>query len=247
MEIAPELPDFVLAPVDIKVLEREGFCSVLLPNGALVEGSTSHLMAVLHELIYRDVERSEPNAVFIHGATVSIGDKKVLLVGHKGCGKTTLTLHLVAAGYTVDGDEHLLVRSHDVIARPRTLRVKPGTLALVPALNIQTMNAPFVRNWDGTPIRALSPAIGGKPWVIRPGRLDAIVFLTANHGGRSVIGSVSTDQAFRRLMTEVVRWPANIVLAAARLRTLLIETSACEMFVGDLVGAERQLKRLMAS
>jgi hypothetical protein len=246
MEIAPELPDFSLEPVDIEVVEKDGFCAARLPDGDLIEGSPLHLMANLHDLIYHDIEQGESDAIFVHGATVLIDGKSVLLAGQKGCGKTTLTLHLIAAGCQVEGDEHLLIRAADVVARPRTLRVKPGSLALVPAFARQAEDAAWVPAWDGTPVRAISPAIGGRQWMIRPHALDAIVFLTGNHGGRSVADRLPIDQAFRRLMGEVVRWPVNIGAAASRLRALLASAQSHELLLGSLGGAEWHLRKLLA-
>lgn len=247
MEIAPELPDLSLESVDIDIAAKDGFCTTRLPDGRFIEGSPGHLMSVLHKLILTDVMKSEPDATFVHGATVLVDDKHVLLVGHKGCGKTTLTLHLLGRGHSVEGDEHLLVRPADVVARPRTLRVKPGTLVLVPKIAAAAAEAPFMENWDGTPIRALSPAAGGGNWVIRAHGLDAVIFLTANHGGRSVIGLLPIDNAFRRLTAEVFRWPTNVLAAASRLRTLLATTRTGEMMLGDLGGAEWHLRRFVSS
>lgn len=247
MEIAPALPDFSLIALDIEVEQADGFCAARLPDGRLVEGSRSHLVSILHQLIFADVVRSEPDATFVHGATVLIAGKRVLLVGHKGCGKTTLALHLLARGHGVEGDEHLLIRPADVVARPRTLRVKPGTLALVPEIADAASVAPFIENWDGTAIRALSPAAMNGDWTIRAHRLDAVIFLTSNHGGRSVIGSLRMDQAFRRLMAEVVVLPANVLAAASRLRSLLATARTGEMLLGDLAGAEWHLRKFVTS
>jgi hypothetical protein len=247
MEIAPELPDFSLKRVDIDIFGTIGFCTAHLPDGRLVEGSPGHLMSVLHGLIFADVRRGEPDASFVHGATVLVDGKRVLFAGNKGCGKTTLTLHLLAQGHRVEGDEHLLVRASDVVARPRTLRVKPGALTLVPEMAEAAAGAPFIENWDGTPIRALSPSVGGRPWVIRAQQLDAIVFLTSNHGGRSVIGWLPIDEAFRRLMAEAILWPINVLAAVSRLRALLAATRTGEMLLGDLTGAEWHLRRFLTS
>jgi hypothetical protein len=247
MEIAPNLPDFTLKNVDIKIHEADGFCIVRMPNGRLVEGSPRYLTDALHQLIFTDIVESEPDAIFLHGATVLVQGKRVLLVGHKGCGKTTLTLHLLAHGFDIEGDEHLLVRQTDVVARPRTLRVKPGSLVLVPAIAEKAAQAPFVKDWDGTPIRAVSPAVAGANWTVHAGGLDAMIFLTANHGGRSVMDLLPVNQAFRRLMAEVVVWPANVSAAAGRLRALVGATLTGEMLLGDLASAEWHLRRFITS
>ena len=65
-----------------------------------------------------------PNAPLIHAASLRRDGRRILLVGPKGGGKTTLTLHLIRAGYAIEGDENVFVTADGVVARPRALRVK---------------------------------------------------------------------------------------------------------------------------
>jgi len=244
MEAAPTLVGSALVPVDLEVHDVEGFCRLRLPNGFLVEGSPTQVLSALHGLVLRDLWEGEPGAPLVHGASVIAGDRRLLLVGHKGCGKTTLSLHLVARGYAVEGDEQVVLRELEVIARPRTLRVKPGTLSLVKDVPASAWEAPSIEAWDGTPIRAISPAIAGRVWRIAPGPLDAIVFLVANHGARSVARLLTTKEAFTRLMGETLLPPTGIAAAAARLRRLVLGTPCFEMMLGDLITAEWHINNI---
>lgn len=244
VEAAPDLPAPPPEIVDIAVRWRDGFLVATLPSGELVEGTPNHVLTAMHRVILADLVEGEPGAPFLHGATVMIGGRRVLLVGHKGAGKSTLALHLVLAGHDVEGDEHLVVRDSEVVARPRTLRVKEGSLRLVAAVPEQVWEAPRVHNWDGSIIRAISPEVGGRPWVIRPGRLDAMVFLVANHGGRSAARPIPGKDAFGRLMGEVMLPRTGVATAAGRLRRVAMEVPAYQLLLGDLATAEWHLSRI---
>ncbi|KQW78961.1 hypothetical protein ASC89_11670 [Devosia sp. Root413D1] len=244
VEAAPELPALPLEVLDIPVRFRDGFLAATLPSGELVEGTPNHVLSAMHRIILADLVEGEPGAPFLHGATVMIGGRRVLLVGHKGSGKSTLALHLALAGYDVEGDEHLVIRDSEVVARPRTLRVKEGSLHLVAKLPDQVWQAPSVHNWDGSIVRSISPAVGGRPWAIRPGRLDAMVFLVANHGGRSAARPIVSKDAFGRLMGEVMLPRTGVAAAAGRLRQVAVEVPAYQLLLGDLATAEWHLSSI---
>jgi energy-coupling factor transporter ATP-binding protein EcfA2 len=239
----PDLPGETLEPVDIPIRLKNGFLSANLPSGRLVEGTPGNLVSAMHRLIVHDLAEGDPGVPFIHGATVVVEDRRMLLVGHKGCGKSTLALFLALAGHSVEGDEHLLLRQEEVVARPRTLRVKEGSLALMADIPAAFWTAPSVPNWDGSIIRSISPSLCGRPWVIRAGRLDAVVLLTANHGGRSVVRSVSQATCLRRLMIEVVLPKTGIAAAAARVQKLSRDVPAFELSLGELNTAEWHLQK----
>lgn len=240
----PDMPGTTLEPVDIFTALRDGFVAARTPSGRLVEGTPGNLVSVMHGLIFNDLVDGDPGVPFIHGATVVIDDKRMLLVGHKGCGKSTLALHLALAGHKVEGDEHLLLRPDEVVARPRTLRVKEGSLALIRDVPSQFWNAPSIPNWDGSPIRSISPSLCGHPWVIRAGQLDAIVLLTANHGGRSLAKRITPADALRRLMTELILPKVGIAMGAARVQRLSRDVPGFELSLGHLETAEWHLRNI---
>ncbi|MDB5540989.1 MAG: hypothetical protein JWQ89_2716 [Devosia sp.] len=244
METTPTISGVELEIVDIEARLRDGFVVATLPGGRLIEGSANNLLSALHQLVMQDLIDTEPGAPFVHGATVVVDDRRLLMVAQKGSGKSTLALHLAMQGHQVEGDEHLVIREREVVARPRTLRVKPGTLSLVAGLPPSVWDAPFIANWDDSPIRAVSPAIGGQDWVIRSGRLSGIVFLVANHGGRSAARRIAAEDAFRRLMRNVLLPSAGVAMAAGRLRQLAATTPAYRLLLGNLDVAEWHLRSI---
>src|SRR5207253_2106365 len=129
----------------------------------------------LHELMFWDHLQSHAAWAMIHGATVMVGGKRLLLIGDKGQGKSTLALYLLTRGHAVEGDEHLAVGNETVFTRPRALRIKPGTLALMQGLPEAIYRAPRIETWDGLSVHAVDPSLFGRPWRIAEGRLDAAV------------------------------------------------------------------------
>lgn len=235
-----------LEVVDVAIERAHGFLSTLLPNGVLVEGTARHLVAMLHGLIFWDLMQSHGRQPLAHGASVVIGDRRFMVTGHKGSGKTTLMLHLLAAGHRVEGDEHLVLQQDSVIARPRTLRVKPGSFRIVENLPAGIATTPSFEQWDGSVIHAVSPALFGSPWSIREGRLDGMIFIQPNHGGRSIASKLSTDDAFTRLMQSVYLAGNSALMGTVQLRRLASERPAYLLRLGDLSGAEFHLRRLAA-
>lgn len=243
----PEIEGATLAPVDIEVTESGGFHAVRLPGGRLAEGTTGHIVGRLHSQFLADIVTDHPADAVIHGASALIGGKRFLIVGSKAAGKTTLSLHLLARGYLIEGDEHLMVNADGVIARPRTLRVRTTTFDLVRNLPPGVHDSPKFTVWDGTILHAVHPALAGVPWVIRQGRLDHIVFLEPNHGGRGVVAPIAPEEAVKRLMANAYFAGGAVALAAARLRQLGMSTPAHALRNGDLANAERHLVWLSRS
>ncbi|MFM9597784.1 hypothetical protein ACKI1O_51825, partial [Streptomyces scabiei] len=84
-------------------------------------------------------------------------DRRVLIAGSRGAGKTTLTLRLARAVYEVEGDEHVFIDADGVIARPRACRVKQTSLALLPDLAATIEAAPHYRDVQGRVIYNVDP------------------------------------------------------------------------------------------
>jgi len=246
METSAEIAGAQLEPVDVEIGLSDGFLTASLPNGAKPAGTSRHMVDALHELVLWDHLRTHGDWPIVHGATFIIGGKRLLIIGDKGQGKSTLALHLLLRGHRIEGDEHLSVGDGTVVVRPRTLRIKPGSLAL---LNVPELlhGTPRIETWDGIPIYALDPSRFGKPWRIEEGPLDACVVIEANHGGRSVSRPITADTCFRALMAHGHFGTRNFVQLTVRLRRLATQTAAYSLRLGDLANAEWHLKNIAAA
>lgn len=101
---------------------------------------------------------SRPDVVF-HAACMVRGGKSILISGPPGAGKTTLTLHLMKAGFEYRSDDVVLIATNgDVTGVPFAPTVKSGAWQIVeriyPALN----DAPIHRRLDGKRVRYLKPS-----------------------------------------------------------------------------------------
>lgn len=207
-------------------------------------GTRSHLLNRAHQIL-RDLMIAETvGCPIIHGASVVVNQKRILLMAEKGVGKTTLSLKCLADGLTVEGDEHVVVRQHDVVARPRTLRIKHGSINVVPELANEVLQCPTVEDWNGDLIYSVAPRLADQEWTIRPGRADALLFLTANHGGLTSIRFLTPNEAYGRLMKTTYLPKDSRAAALGRMHMLVSGAQIVEMRLGCLQSAVWHLRQL---
>lgn len=144
-----------------------------------------------------------PSAPVLHAACLRRDERRLLLVGDKGTGKTTLTLRLLLHGYRMEGDENVFIRGGRVVARPRGLHVKEGSLRLVPELADILPQLGYLTDYLDQRIYNLDPRLLGFDWRIEEGPVDLIILLRANHGGYSSIRPVPTMWLVQEIMQEV--------------------------------------------
>jgi hypothetical protein len=237
MEIVPDMPDFNLRKVDIPLELDQGYYRLRLADDDVTEGSAGQILNRLHRLILDDVLDSEMGCPIFHcGTLINPVDPsgRIAIVGSKGHGKTTLMLSLLAQGFQMEGDEHLVLRENEVVARPRTLRVKTGSLDLVPAFVAALKASPSIEEWDGIHFYSFNPKKAGLAWTIAPGRLDHILILEANHGGRSVIHPLHPELALKKILKEAIFPDQGKAVAFARFRSTILGVKCHSLRNGDL-------------
>lgn len=247
MDTRPEIAGVTLEPVDIDVHDEHGFLAASLPNGKSLRGSSMLMLLALQELAFWDHLRSHAAWPLVHGASLAVDGKRILLIGDKGLGKSTLCMQMLAAGHAVEGDEHVAVGAGIVVARPRTLRVKPGTFSLIRGLPPGLEQSPMLATWDGVPVYSIDPSAFGRPWRISEGPVHACILLESNRGGRSVAKRESSDACFAALMSNGHFGSSNVLQLAARFRTLAASVPAYSLRLGDLAGAQWHLETIAAS
>lgn len=235
-----ELPETI---VDVHTcVAHKGFYDFAPPYDGH-PGTSHHLLHRAHQILRHLMVAETPGCPIIHGASIVVDGKRILLMAGKGVGKTTLSLKCLAAGLTVEGDEHVVVRDRDLVARPRTLRVKQGSIAVLPELAPQIVGSPHIADWNGDLIYSVVPRLAGQKWAIRPGRADALVFLTANHGGISSIKPLTANEAFERLIKTTYLPDVYRAAAFGRLRILVAGAQCTEMRLGCLETAVWHLRQ----
>ena len=177
----------------------------------------------------------------IHAGSASWNGRRFLIVGAAQSGKTTLMTRLLYEGFTVSGDELVLVRAGRAQSYPRRFGVRPGTVALIPQL------APLAAAVSGRAgMFPVDPAALGFEWRIGAGPVSAVFVVEPNHGGDSAVAPCPKYLMAQRLMTHswapdggVRDWIAEVcaMLAAADCYTLRL---------GDLGAAVAALRDALA-
>lgn len=159
---------------------------------------------VLYLLYGRAYQRVlEPYAqsgwVMLHAALVDVDGRRLVLMGDKGTGKTTLASRLMLAGHKVQGDEMTLVREKVSLAVPRRFHLKPGAHKWLPELAEHISRLP-ITHADDMVIRAMDPKKAGFSWNIHSAPVDALVWLTPNHGAGSELAAMGSLDTLRKLL-----------------------------------------------
>ncbi len=241
------MPDMPYSANQIRKLKIEsyadGFYDFAAPrNGG--PGTLSHMRVRAHSLLREIMLEECENSPVMHAASVIAAGKRIVLLADKGSGKTTLGLKCLAAGFQVEGDEHVVVRQAEVVARPRTLRVKQGSLKEVPELAEEIVASPAICDWNGDLIYSFEPRTNRIKWKIAPGAVDFLVFLSPNHGGLTSMKRISKTAAFEKVISNTFLPVAGKVAALGRLHTLVAGAECSQMRVGCLNGAINGLREL---
>ncbi len=168
---------------------------------------------VLH-LIYRRVyqrilERyALAGWVVLHAALATIGGSRTLILGDKGAGKTTLATRLLYAGHAVEGDEMVLVRAGQAAAMPRAFHLKPGAERHIPELAAQIPQLPKMYAGD-IGISALDPSQQGFDWTVSVAAVQRLVWISANHGGQTLLQPRPSFAAIQRILESSLIWDGS--------------------------------------
>jgi hypothetical protein len=183
-----------------------------------------------------------PSAPLIHAASLRWRGRRILLVGPKGAGKTTLTLRLIQEGYDIEGDENVFVTREGVVARARALRVKASTASLFPPVAEVLRLAAYYENGENLRIYNLDPRKAGAHfWRIEMGPVDAVVLLRPNHGSCSSLRPISPLLLVREVIVESAFHEIGRAGAVSAITKAIGNARGFALSLGDLNEAVRCL------
>jgi hypothetical protein len=174
--------------------EDHGVVGGLAEAGALVERR-------LHELAFGALA----DCTKIHAGCATWRNRRFLVVGQGRAGKTTLMTRLLVEGFTVEGDEMVLIRDGRAVAYPRRFGIRRRTLRLVPqvgALAPYLSDVPEPDEPDGYQILALDPSQLGLPWRIGSGPVDVLLLLEGRHAGPTLVRACPDHAMVRGVMAQ---------------------------------------------
>jgi hypothetical protein len=222
------------------VVELQGSHYSIIQDGKIVgdqrspQGVTAALHAMLTEFSLADF----PTAPIVHAASLRRAGRRVLLVGPKGAGKTVLTLHLIQAGYDIEGDENVFVTAGGVFPRARGLRVKESGTSFLTHLGSALSEAPYYQSSLGVKIYNLDPRRAGAPfWRIDRGSVDAVVLVRPNHGGHSSLRPVQSLALLQAVMAESGFPMTGRTAAVGSITKVIGNAKGYELSLGELEGA----------
>jgi hypothetical protein len=181
------------------------------------EGARDLIYRVLHQAVHEGLA----SHMRIHAGLATLGKRRVLFVGRKGAGKTTLMLGLLADGKEVQADEMVLIDDRLMATPwPRRFHAREGTFRLVPSLAALRPHLPAQSDRDGQTVWAISPRDLGHPWRISPAPVDDIVFIRPVHGQPSRIAPLEGTNAVGRLTRRTTFPDRSIAWLSAPLRLI---------------------------
>jgi hypothetical protein len=150
-----------------------------------VERSGEILFEELFKRIHQRAFAALPDDIRIHAASGIHNDRMFLLVGNPHSGKTTLAIHLLAAGMRIVGDELVMLRDGLAVAFPRKFYPREISFDLLPSLKTIAPSLPLVFGGDGIRRMAIDPIVLGRPWRIARLPVGAIFYLDPDFGSRT--------------------------------------------------------------
>ena len=149
------------------------------------DGLVAHVKAVLTDLYADGLE----NAFLTHGALLIDGERRLLLSGEPGAGKTTLALALAGAGWRYGGDDIVRV-TPEAMAQgvPFAATVKSGSVPLLCGMWPELEHLPVSVRSDAQPARYLLPPQRAET---SPGPLNLVVTLARRPGAAAEARTIS--------------------------------------------------------
>jgi hypothetical protein len=234
LECAPDIDGAVLQDVVISIEPFRGRLRIVTDGTVIKEViNAQEATEVLHKYLFAASIGERPSASVLHCACLRRNGRRVLLVGPKEAGKSTLALGLIQAGYELEGDEHVFIERSDVVARPRGCRVREGSLALLPEMADAIAQAPYYLDLASERIFNVDPRTLGSSWRIERGKADAVFALTPNHGGYSSVRPMGPSALVQFLIPETGWRDSDRGISIANLAVLASQTKAFDLSLGD--------------
>ena len=246
IDTRPAMPATKLTIAEIVVEAVNGSYSLNGPNISR-ECDFADLLDTAHSIIRHFLLIEVNDGLLLHSASMNVCGQNILLIGEKSAGKTTLSLSALTKGHKVFGDEHVFINSDCAMTRPRTLRIKESSIALLPNLEARILKCRSFTNWDGSELYSFEPSSDAVEWCLEPYKADHILHIIPNHGGQSHLKNIDKNEIFPIAMEQSFLPPENQGHAIACLWKVINNAALWQLEVGDLETDMNALENLSKS
>jgi hypothetical protein len=246
LECNPEVITAPGADLRISVEPFRGRYRIVKEGQTIEEAvDTRSIVDFLHARLFSYALQERPRSAIVHAALLRRRDKRMLIAGSRGAGKTTLTLRLARAGYEMEGDEHVFIDDGGVIARPRAYRVKETALPLLPDLGDVILASPNYQDVRGRRIFNVDPTTIGGKWRIEQGSVDCVIVLRPNHGGYSSLRPMAPMMVAQALISELGMRDMDRGASIGAVATLVGRAKGFDLSLGDHYSAMTCIDRAL--
>lgn len=198
----------------------------LFRNGRwILSCSAEELATNLKGQVLDEVLAEDDYDLALHAATLVRNDHALLITGHSGAGKTTLTMALTDAGFGFAGDDLALLNSDGrVIGVPFAPAVKAGSWKLIAAYRPDIYDLPVFRRPDRKRVRYPSPHCMAST-VARTARW--IVHLDRRAGSIAELGPVDPVYTLRELLQEAHTKDRRLTTSGFRAVKHVVDQAEC--------------------
>jgi hypothetical protein len=185
--------------------------------------------------------------LLFHAGAVAMGGRGILLPGPSGSGKSTLVAGLMRSGFRYLSDEVAVVDpvTGDLLPFAKSLCVKAGAQPVLAPLYPQLAGARLRHRFGPELVTFLPPPSGS--WAMGPSPLRFVVLPRYVAGAATRLDPIRRSQAAVALLEQSFNARSGGPTAVARTVELVRPTACFTLTMGDLPGAVRVLRELVAT
>lgn len=243
---SPKIEGAARERLDLEVETVHGFLRLDAPGRVAVEGSAAVILDELYRLRFEMVRAECPGGLFVRGGTVTTDAGHILFVGEAGAGKSTLLVHLADLGWSVTGDDQLIIENNLARPFPNSLRVRSGALPCLSARAADIVrSSPQIPGWFGQPTYAIEPSAFGRPWEIWSRPLRHVILVEGNHGGSSRLQPLDRTIAMEEIFKDLLLPAQSRARSLAAFNAVMSSADCWRWTLGRLDDAGRLLQELI--
>jgi hypothetical protein len=183
-------------------------------------GTENHVLSRAEKILSGVLLDEISDDLVIAAASLVVNNRRFLILADDPYARLLFVLQCLSENAWVESDRFVAFRDEIALPIPQRLRIERRRAELFPKLIGRVLSSPCRVDWDGNIIHALEPSVEGHEWTISPGRVDVLLFLEPNDGGRTSTARLSTNETFERLLRGSISWQGQKASLLSKLHGL---------------------------